>query len=181
MPFLIDLIYFLLTFFGLLILFLHIATVARGAPYVPSSDASVKAMLALAKIKPSDKAVDLGSGDGKLVILLAQHGAEAHGYEINPWLVWRARRKIAKLGLEKKAFIHWQSLWAADISSYTLVVLYGVPYIMTRLEKKLQAELPVNARIVSNAFSFPNWQSTDHDGHIYLYSKDQALDETSKT
>ena len=82
-----------------------------GAPFEPTSDRKLKIMMKLAKVKKGEKAVDHGSGDGKIVIALAKAGAEAHGYEINPLLVLFSRYKIKKAGLKGKAFIHWKNFW----------------------------------------------------------------------
>lgn len=71
-----------------------------NAPYAPSVKNRLDAMLDLANIQPGDKAVDLGSGDGRVVIAMAQAGAEAHGYEINPWLVLWSRYAIRRAGLK---------------------------------------------------------------------------------
>src|SRR3990167_6554218 len=65
-----------------------------GAIYVPTGRTKIKKIIELANIKPGDRAVDLGSGDGRLVIALAKSGGESHGYEINPWLVRLARKNI---------------------------------------------------------------------------------------
>ena len=146
-------------------------TIPFGAPFVPSIDQKLATMLKLAHVHPGEKAVDLGSGDGKIVIALAEAGAEAHGYEINILLVWQARHRIRRAGLQRKAFIHWGSFWKADLSSFQLVIVYGISHIMRHLEKKLQKELPPNARVVSNAFNFPTWQPTKKENRVYLYER----------
>ncbi len=144
-------------------------TVFRGAPFVPSRKRTVKDMISLAKIQPGQKAADLGSGDGRIVIALAKAGAEAHGYELNPFLVLWSRWRIWRVGLEKKAFIHRKNFWHENLSSFNAITLYGISHIMKRLEKKLQEELRPGARIVSNAFSFPNWKPSKKEGSLYLY------------
>lgn len=145
--------------------------IGLGAPYVPTHDKILKKMIALLSIKPGEKAVDLGSGDGKIVIALAQAGAEAHGYEINPFLVLWSKRNIKKAGLAGKAFIHWKSFWSVDFSCFQIVTVYGITYMMKRLEKKSQKELKTGARVASNAFTFPNWSPIQNNDGIYLYKK----------
>ena len=140
-----------------------------GAPYVPASRVAVAAMVAMAKIEPRERAVDLGSGDGRIVIALAQAGAEAHGYETNPSLVLWSRFKIWRLGLRKKAFIHWQSFNACDFSKFTVITAYTLPRFMKDLEPKLQAALPRGARVVAHRFQFPHWQPTEVKDKVYLY------------
>jgi len=145
--------------------------VLRGAPYIPTKREGVIKMLKLARVRPGCKALDIGSGDGRLVIALAQVGAEAHGCEINPVLVWWSRRKIKAAGLEGRAFIHCADLWNFDFSGYDLVTLFGVTHIMKRLGAKLDRELKPGARIVSMAFKFPDWQPAAFDGLVYAYDK----------
>lgn len=152
--------------------FLFIAPlVFWGAIYVSSKDGNIKKMIELAEIKAGEKVADLGAGDGKLVIALAKKGAEASGYEINPILVWIARRNINKSGLKGKAFIYWKNFWNEDLSKFDVITVYGIGYIMKKLERKLRKELKNNARVVSNAFCFPTWPQAKKDEDVYLYKK----------
>lgn len=142
-----------------------------GAPFQPTSNKKMKKMIKLAKVKKTDKAVDLGSGDGKIVIALAKAGAkEVHGYEINPFLVWLSRRRIRKNKLEKKAFIHWKNFWKADLENFNVVTLFQFPTIMDKLKKKLQRELKKGSRVVSYTWKFPHWKPDKIiNKDIYLY------------
>jgi hypothetical protein len=144
-----------------------------GAPFEPTKEKKVKKMIKLAKIKKTDKAVDLGSGDGRLVIALAKAGAkEAHGYEINPLLVFISRRRIKKARLQKKAKIHWANFWRTSLKDYDVVTLFQFPTIMKRLGKKLRRELKKGSRVVSYHWKFHNWKpSKVVDKDIYLYKK----------
>ncbi|HEY1074913.1 MAG TPA: hypothetical protein VGE59_04480 [Patescibacteria group bacterium] len=141
-----------------------------GLPYVGTKKEIIDTMLSMAKVKPGEKAIDIGSGDGRLVIALAQAGTEAHGVEINPWLVWYSRWQIARHGLKGKAFIHRKSLWDQDYSDFTLVTVYALPGIMNKLEGKLHKELPPHARIVSNGFTFPTWKEKINNSGTRLYT-----------
>jgi formyltetrahydrofolate synthetase len=129
------------------------------------------AMITRLNITPGDKAMDLGSGDGRLVIALAQAGAEAHGYETNPMLVWWSRYLIKRAGLQDRAFIHRESFWDVSFSSFSVVTLFGMTHIMERLAKKLHSELPLDAVIAANTYTLPGWKpETSNDG-IYLYKQ----------
>ncbi len=141
-----------------------------GAPYVPSQSASVEKMMAIAEIKPGEKTADLGSGDGRVVIAMAQRGAEAHGFENNPVLVLVARRNIRKAGLSGKAFIHWKNFWHADFSQFDAMSVYAMPYIMGRLYRKMKHEMRPGSRIISNAFEFKNETPLKKEKGIYLYT-----------
>ncbi len=143
--------------------------VVRGAPYIPTKPEGVEKMLALIDVQPGMKAVDIGSGDGRIVIALAQAGMEADGYEVNPLLVWISRRNIQRAGLEQKAKIHQVDLWKADLSQYNVITLFGVGYIMRALEKKLRRELKPGSQIISLGFKFPTWQYREKNGSLYTY------------
>lgn len=165
-------IYIATLFISLLLILSAIITVLpilHGAPYVPSPDAKVKKMIELSRIKKGEKVADLGSGNGKIVIALALQGAEVHGFEINPFLVFYSRRKIKRLNLGDRAFIHLKSLWRQDYSSFDVITLYGVTYIMEGLEKKLRKELKKGSRVVSNYFRFPTWKAEKAAGGVLLY------------
>lgn len=144
-----------------------------GAFFAATRQGQIKKMIALAEIKPGEKAVDLGSGDGRLVIALAKAGAEAHGYEINPFLVLIAKRNIIKAGFENKAFIHWKNFWLEDISKFNIVTIFGIGYMMGKLEAKLKRELNPGSRIISKYFIFPTWLQFKKEDNIHLYIKEK--------
>jgi hypothetical protein len=146
--------------------------IARGAIYDPSTHAEAEMMVGVAEVRAGEKAADLGSGDGRVVIELAQRGAEAHGYEINPVLVAVSRRNIRKAGLSGRAFIHWGNFWSRNLSAYELVTIFQVGFVMGRLEDKLKRELPLGARIVSHYWRFPTLEPDKTRGSIYRYRLD---------
>jgi len=142
-----------------------------GAPFVPSSRVAVEKMLELAQPQPGERMVDLGSGDGRIVMAFAEKGIEAHGYEINPTLVLMSRLAIRGRGLRGKAHVHWRSLMGVDFSKFDIVVIYGLPRIMKNLESRLQKDLPPGGRVISNTFSFQNWPSAKKEDKVFLYKK----------
>lgn len=143
-----------------------------GAPYVPSARKRVQTMMRLADFKNTDHVVDLGSGDGLLLFSSLQAGAgTAEGYEIHPALVAISRRRSKWNRLNDRLTVHQRSYWNADLSKTDVVVLYQIPNSMERLEKKLWDELPMGARVVSNAFPFPNWKPIVEEERVYLYKK----------
>ena len=145
---------------------------SRGPFFVPTRQKYVPRIIAMLDIKSGEKIVDLGSGDGRLLIAIAQAGGEAYGYEHNPILVWRSRHAARRLGLDGKIIISRSNFWKEDVSSYNAAVIYGIPYIMRRLEKKLQRELRPGARVVSYSFQFPTWEPVKSDRRVYLYRKE---------
>lgn len=153
---------------GHIVLF-SVVPMIRGAYYSGTKRGTLEQMLLLAKVQPGERAVDIGSGDGRIVIALAKAGAKAYGYEINPILVWWSRRKIRNAKLQEKAFVYWKNFWSQDFSSFDIVTVYGIPYIMKELEQRLQQELKPSARVVSNGLSFPTWTCERTYGRARLY------------
>jgi len=154
-----------------IILFNLFAYLFKGAVFVPTNRKTIERMIDLANVKAGVRAADIGSGDGRLVIALAKAGAEAHGYEIHPLLVWLSKRNISKAGLAGKAFVHRKSFWDEDLSKFDIVTVYGVPKIMEKLEEKLKKELKTDARIISNKYTFPTWSLSKKEDNVYLYEQ----------
>lgn len=142
----------------------------RGAPFVPMPRLVVGKITALMNVEAGEKLVELGAGDGRLVISLARAGAEVHGFEINPFLVLWARLNIYRAGVSGKAFIHWADFWRKDLSSFKGVALYGISHIMVKLEIKLARELKPGSKVVSYVFTFPDWTPDQQDGNVYFYT-----------
>lgn len=142
----------------------------KGAPYVTTPIQTVEVMFRLANLSQTDHVIDLGSGDGRMVIAAAkQDVASARGFEIHPGLVKLANHNIKKAQLEKIAHVKNQSMWHADVHEATVVFLYQLPYVMKKLGEKLKTELPPGARIVSNAFPIADWTPVKKEGNVYLY------------
>ncbi len=137
--------------------------------YVPSVDDAVQRMIALAEPRKKDLVLDLGAGNGKLVNDFARFVGQAVGYEIDPFLVWEARKKISSKHLQDKVFIKWQSFWSADVSKADIILLFMTASIMEKLEKKLRAELKPGCKVVSQRFVFPTWKPAKKLGDCYLY------------
>jgi SAM-dependent methyltransferase len=126
--------------------------------FVPTRQAVADAMLRLAKVGPADVVYDLGSGDGRIVVLAAQkYGARGVGIELDPQLV-RTSREIAREGevADRVTFIEGD-LFQADLSEATIVTLYLSTSVNMRLEPKLRRELRPGTRIVSQRFPIGKW------------------------
>jgi|GEM_PF-369168 len=142
-----------------------------GAIYLPSSELQIKTILKLANIKNSDKAVDIGSGDGRIVIALARAGAQAYGYEINPLLVRWSQLKMRTLPVNQRGSIRLSSFWYVNFAKFDVITIFGMSYIMKGLEAKLLKELKPGARVICNSFPFPNWKPSAKENSVYLYVK----------
>ncbi|MCX6792169.1 MAG: hypothetical protein NT149_03985 [Candidatus Gottesmanbacteria bacterium] len=134
-----------------------------GAPFVPTKNAAAEAMIRLAGITKGDMVYDLGSGDGKLLLLAAKKGARAIGYEINPLLVLLSNLRGART--------RWKNFWNADIHDADVIFIYLLPWKMERLASKLKTECKKGTVIVSNSFIFPGWKIIRQDvaHHVYVF------------
>ncbi|MGI5827993.1 MAG: class I SAM-dependent methyltransferase [Patescibacteria group bacterium] len=141
----------------------------RGAVYFPSSDRTVKTMIDLANVSEKDTVVDLGSGDGRILVAAAQKGAKAIGYEINPFLVWQSRKHIEKLGFSHLVQVKFESFWKADFSKASVVILYQFPSYMKRLQKLIQTKTSHPLIVISNRYEFPEKKWVKKSGKVYVY------------
>lgn len=128
------------------------------APYVPTVEEDVELMLDLADVGPGDYVIDLGSGDGRIVIAAAKRGVYGHGVEIDPDLVAEARRNARAAGVSERVTFVEGDLFAADIAGASVVTLYLFPEVNIALRPKLLAELAPGTRVVSNSFDMGDWQ-----------------------
>jgi hypothetical protein len=127
------------------------------APYVDTVEEDVELILDLADVGPGDYLIDLGSGDGRFVIGAARRGALAHGVELEPTLVERARRNAEAAGVAARTAFLEGDVFAADVSMATVVTLYLFPEANIALRPKLLAELAPGTRLVSNSFHMGDW------------------------
>ena len=161
-----------LGFLVLFFLFFVLLPILKGAPFVPISKEKIERAIELVGLKPGQKIADLGSGDGRFLIACAKKGVRAVGFEINPFLVWRANLNIKKEGLQNLAKAKLSNFWWENLSDFDVIFVYGIGHIMKGLEKKLQKELKPGAKVVSFIFQFPNWQSKKEEKGIYIYWKE---------
>ena len=128
-------------------------------PFVPTPSKVVDVMLGIAKVGPSDYVIDLGSGDGRIVIAAARkHGARGLGVDIDGALVDAARQEARRQGVsDRVAFVN-RNLFITDISDATVVTMYLYPRVIMQLRPRLLRELKPGTRIVSHEFALDEWQ-----------------------
>ncbi len=141
----------------------------HGPYFAGTSPDRIDSIKKLADIKTGDRVVDLGSGDGRVLIALAKEGVQATGLELNPWLVNKSQKRIKKAKLENKINIKQTNFWQHDLGQYDVIVIYGIGYIMERLEEKLKEEAKDNVKIISIYFQFPNLKPVKSDNEVHLY------------
>ena len=158
---------FLLTW----LLALMVPTLWGGPPFVPLKPKRIAAFLELAQLGPRDVMIDLGAGDGRLVLAAAQRGASAYGYEINPYLVLYANYQLWRQGLSGTSHVHWGNFWKVDLRPASVVFVYGFTNIMDRLQHKFEVELASGARVVSAHYKVPGWDIKAEQDLMYLYKR----------
>ncbi|HEY0879098.1 MAG TPA: methyltransferase domain-containing protein [Zeimonas sp.] len=126
--------------------------------WIPTPDPLVTRMLQLAQVGAADSVVDLGSGDGKIVIAaVREFGARARGIEYNEKMVELSRHGAEKAGLADRATFEQGDLFAADFSSADVVTMYLMPHLNLRLRHTLLAMKP-GTRVVSHEFRMGDWE-----------------------
>jgi hypothetical protein len=128
------------------------------APYVPTPQVTVDEMLRVANVGPQDVVVDLGSGDGRIVVTAAKKfGARGFGVELDWRLNLQAVENARQAGVEDRVKFLDQDLFKTDISEATVVTTYLLPFMMLKLRTVL-LELKPGTRIVSHDFDFGDWR-----------------------
>ena len=152
------------------------------APYYPTPETVVEKMLQLGGLKAGEKMFDLGSGDGRIVIMAAQkYKADATGVEFDDSLVKQSMDRIKTLGLSATARIIHGDLLKQDYSSADLLTVYLLPVSNDKVTPILEKQLKKGARIVAHDFEFSAWKpekvlDIDDDGEgrshrLYLYRR----------
>ncbi|HLK48062.1 MAG TPA: methyltransferase domain-containing protein [Bryobacteraceae bacterium] len=152
------------------------------APFYPTPATIVEKMLQLGGLKAGEKMFDLGSGDGRIVIMAAQKfHADAYGVELDKDLAKQSMEKIRKLGLEKTAHVLTGDLLKQNYSSADLITVYLLPVSNDKVQPLLDRQLKKGARVVAHDFEFKSWnpekvENIEDDGEgrshtLYLYRK----------
>jgi len=152
------------------------------APYYPTPESVVQKMLQLGGLKASEKMFDLGSGDGRVIVMAAQKfGADATGIEMDKDLWTQSMEKIKQLGLQKTARIINGDIQKQDLSGANMLTVYLLPSSNDKIRPMLEKQLKKGTRIVSHDFEFSGWtaekvEHVEDDGEgrshtLYLYRR----------
>ena len=132
--------------------------VKDAGPYVPSPQSVVADMLRYAEVGPSDFLIDLGSGDGRIVLTAAKiFGARGFGVEIKEDLVRRSNEAAQKEGLADRVKFLKQDLFKTDMSQASVITMYLLPDTVNLLKDKFLSELKPGTRIVSHDYPLTGW------------------------
>jgi len=142
-------------------------------PYIPSTTVAVDEMLRVADAGPDDLVVDLGSGDGRIVIAAARdYGARGLGIEIDPALVKESGENARRAGVADRVAFREGDVLKAEIGAATVVTLYLLPQLVEQLKPRLLAQLKPGTRIVAHDFGFADWmpdRTVTISKNYYLY------------
>ena len=147
-------------------------------PFVATPEVVVRRMLQLARVQPGEVVYDLGSGDGRIVIIAAKEfGARSYGVEIRKDLYEQSMARIKDMGLADRATIINASFYDVPLTDADVVTMYLLTSVNERLKPKLEKELRPAARVVTHDFEVPGWRPVvveevyeDWRSHkLYLY------------
>ena len=154
------------------------------APFVPSPQTVVEYMLKLADLKAGEVLFDMGSGDGRTVIMAAKtFGARGVGIELREDLAKKALADIHESGLEDRVTIMNADIFNVNLTSADVVYLYLTTSANEKIKPKLESDLKKGARVVSHDYEIIGWRPTKvenfcenptlgYPSHtIYLYTK----------
>ena len=152
------------------------------APYVPTPQEVVERMLALAKVTKNDCVVDLGCGDGRIVVTAAKkHGARGLGVDIDPVRIAEANANAKAAGVTQLVEFKLQDALKTDVSNASVVTTYLLSQSNLKVRPLITKQLKPGSRIVTHSFSMGDWTATktetfnDDTGRsrtIYLYLAD---------
>lgn len=148
----------------LVVLAAFAAVLLRGAPYLPTLEPQSKAALELLDLKAGQTLLELGSGDGKVLVLAAQAGLNVVGIELNPFLVvvsWLRTRHY-----RKQVRIMWGDFWRVQWPECDGVFTFLLPRFMSKLDKRMQE---VKKPLVSFAFKIPGRKADAERSGVFLY------------
>ncbi len=134
----------------------------KDVPYVPSPDEVVDRMLDMARVGPGDYVIDLGCGDGRILVAAAKRGATGLGVDIDGALIEEARKNAKKAGVSDQVMFLKQDIFETDISRANVITMYLLPSLIRELRPQFIEQLQPGARIVSHDFDMGAWEPDRH-------------------
>ena len=132
-----------------------------SVPYVPTPQVVVDRMLQMARVTPQDYLIDLGSGDGRIVVTAAKkYGARGFGVDLNPLRIKESLDNVAKAGVGDRVAFQQRNLFETDLTEATVITMYLLPRVNLDLRPKI-LELKPGTRIVSHDFSMDDWKADE--------------------
>jgi 16S rRNA A1518/A1519 N6-dimethyltransferase RsmA/KsgA/DIM1 with predicted DNA glycosylase/AP lyase activity len=138
-----------------------------GAPYLPTLKPQINAALDLAELRPGDTLLELGCGDGAVLVAAARQGIHVVGYELNPLLVllcklrtWRYRKSVSVI---------WGDFWHKPWPEAQAIFVFLLPKYMSRLDKKVMQYKHKPVKLISFAFEIPDRDPANTSDGVFAY------------
>jgi SAM-dependent methyltransferase len=152
---------------GFAVVMLFGFVVFYGAPYLPTTRRQVEAALDLLDLKPGQTMLELGSGDGRVMLAAARRGWHVIGVELNPLLV--VFSKLMTLRYRRHVRVVWGSFWRVRLPQADGIFVFLLDKYMNKLDKKITQEFSNPVKLVSFAFRIPDRRHVRENGGVYLY------------
>lgn len=136
-------------------------------PYLGANKIKIETIIKFASLKKGEVVIDLGSGDGRLLIPCAKKGAVAIGYELNPLLYWLSKFKTH--GVSKNVIIKRESFWQANLKSADVVFVYSLRKYMQKFEEFIEKNAKKGTRVIVNTNPFPHKKPIKSESGIFFY------------
>ncbi len=146
--------------------------ILAGIPFVPTDAQRIRQALEMAELRPDETLVDLGCGDGRVLVAAARDfGARAAGIEISPLHCLVAWIRVRAAGVGKRVRVRWGNIYLAKLGEADVAFQYGHSQMAERLRRHLAEELHDGSRFVSVNVDMPGWQpsAVDREARIFLY------------
>lgn len=154
--------------FGILLIAAYGLSMLFGAIFIPTLKPQRLQALDLLNLKRGQTFVDLGSGDGCMLVEAAQRGLKAEGYEINPFLVIYSWLRTRRFG--RRVRVKWTSFWRADLSKADGVFVFLITHHMKHFAKFMNEQsMSKELKVVSNSFEIPGKKPVKKSGPMFLY------------
>jgi phospholipid N-methyltransferase len=152
-----NMVFWILLFAIFVLVIGYCARYSGDVAWLPTPHELVETMLDMANVTSADYVIDLGSGDGRIVIAAAKRGAMALGIECNQDWVELARHAAAKAGVSERATFEKADIFGSDFSKATVITLFLLSHLNIQLRSKI-LDMKPGTRIVSNTFDMKGWQ-----------------------
>lgn len=163
---------------GLVLILSFGFVVAFGAPYVPTLKLQRSQALDMLDLRPGQVLIELGSGDGAMLVEAAKRGIKSIGYELNPLLVIVSKFRTRRY--KKLIEVKWKNFWNEDISNADGVYVFLVSRLMGKLEKKIINEAKPGLKIVSYGFEMPSLITKKTKNALHMYQLSVTRQKPSK-
>jgi SAM-dependent methyltransferase len=130
----------------------------KDVVWVPTPPHVVQRMLDVAKVTAADFVIDLGSGDGRIVIAAGKRGARGFGVDLNPELVQLSNEEAVREGVAELVQFHVRDIFKTDLSPASVLTTYLLPQVNIRVRPQLLAQMKPGSRVVTYAFHMGEWQ-----------------------